>query len=534
MALWWEEWWKSEPEPAPGQGRGRSGLPRLALAFATFAGIAATTYAVPALESFRPWVPGEPVPLVRLVTFEEPEEGTPPPGPAGPGDTTPEPTGERAREALTRSLGPDLAANLGEEAGVPLPSPAAPADEASATRSPKAVRIAPEELEGLVRAIEDPSGRAMDAFYAALLRTAQERPGALTRISHFGDSTIAADDITHTLRRRLQTRFGDGGHGFALLAKGTMPYRHRDVVLSGDGWRVFQAIHGALRNGRYGFGGVSFLSSGGAVTRVATVEQGPVGTSVSRFILFYLAHPKGGLIEWRLDSDPKQVLSTREPTAADRTFVIEAPDGPHVLSLRVSGGGEVRAYGVVLERNGPGVVYDSIGMVGARAARLLNADPAHFADQVRLRDPDLIVLQFGGNEAGDRHMNLSWYERNLTEVVRHVRAGKPAASCLLMAPLDQGEVGPRGRVRTIPILHGIVEVQRRVAAAEGCAFFDTFQAMGGEGAMGRWFRASPRLGWGDFRHATPAGYEVIGNVFYKALLKGFQDYLARPPHPTGS
>ncbi len=532
MALWWEEWWKSEPEPAPGPGRGRSGLPRLALAFGTFAGIAATTYVVPALEPFRPWVPGEPVPLWHLVTFEESgDEITS--VLAGPGGSTPEPTGELARQTLARSLGPDLAANLGEEAGVVPPSPPAAGNEDSATRSSGEVRIAPEELDGLVREVEDPSGRAMDAFYAALLRTAQGRPGALTRISHFGDSTIAADDVTYTLRRRFQTRFGDGGHGFVLLAKGTMPYRHRDVVLSGDGWRVFQAIHGALRNGRYGFGGASFLSSGGAVTRVSTVRQGPVGTSVGRFILFYLAHPKGGRIEWRIDSDPKQVLSTREPSAADRTFVIAVPDGPHVLSLRASGGGEVHAYGVVLERDGPGVVYDSIGMVGARAARLLNADPAHFADQVRLRDPDLIILHFGGNEAGDRHMKMSWYERTLTEVVRRVRAGKPGASCLLMAPLDQGEVGPRGRVRTIPILPGIVEVQRRVAAAEGCAFFDTFQAMGGEGAMARWYRASPRLGWGDFRHATPAGYEVVGNLFYKALLKGFQDYLARQAGSSG-
>lgn len=520
MALWWEEWWKSEPDPTPSDVSGRSGLPRLALAVATFAGFAASTYAIPALEDFRPWVPEEPFPLIRLLTFEDLWQSDSPEMRAVPGEVAREPQGEEAREALSRSLGHALAANLGEEAGVPMPSGAP--SEVRPSRTP---RIASEELEGLVREIEDPSGRALDPFYEALRRTAEGQPGALTRIAHFGDSTIAADDITYTLRRRLQARFGDGGHGFVLLAKGTMPYRHRDVVAFGEGWRVFQVIHGALKNGRYGLGGVSFLSSGGAVTRVATVDSGPVGTAVSRFVLFYLAHPKGGRIEWRLDSGPPQILSTREPSPVDRTFVIEAPDGPHALSLRALGPGEVHAYGVVLERDGPGVVYDSLGMVGARASRLLNADSAHFAEQIRLRDPDLIILQFGGNEAGDRHMKMSWYERNLTEVVRHVRAGKPEAACLLMAPLDQGEVGPRGRIRTIPILHGIVEVQRRVAQAEGCAFFDTFQAMGGEGAMGRWYRANPRLGWGDFRHATPAGYEVIGNFFYKALLKGFQRYL---------
>lgn len=53
---------------------------------------------------------------------------------------------------------------------------------------------------------------------------------------------------------------------------------------------------------------------------------------------FYLAHPRGGRIEWRLDSEPPQALSTREPSTVDRTFVIAAPDGPHALSLRARAG----------------------------------------------------------------------------------------------------------------------------------------------------------------------------------------------------
>ena len=52
--------------------------------------------------------------------------------------------------------------------------------------------------------------------------------------------------------------------------------------------------------------------------------------------------------------------------------------------------------------------------------------------------------------------------------------------------------------------------------------------MGGEGAMGRWFRRSPRLSSGDFRHATPTGYRIIGGMFYRALLAGFARYLEHP------
>jgi lysophospholipase L1-like esterase len=143
------------------------------------------------------------------------------------------------------------------------------------------------------------------------------------------------------------------------------------------------------------------------------------------------------------------------------------------------------------------------------------------------RDLDLLILAFGGNEAADGRYPIAHYERETAEVIRHMRAGHPALPCLVFAPLDQAEHDDRGDVRSMSSMEHLVEGQRRAAAREGCGFFDTWQAMGGEGAMRSWFRARPRLAFPDYRHATPAGYEVIGNMFYKALLDGFADWLAR-------
>jgi len=95
-----------------------------------------------------------------------------------------------------------------------------------------------------------------------------------------------------------------------------------------------------------------------------------------------------------------------------------------------------------------------------------------------------------------------------------------------MAPLDQG-TKVRGRVVTISNVPMMVSVQEEVAAEEGCAFFNTFEAMGGEGAMGRWYRSKPKLASSDLRHATPRGYRAIGNLFYKALMSGFDGYLKK-------
>jgi lysophospholipase L1-like esterase len=205
-------------------------------------------------------------------------------------------------------------------------------------------------------------------------------------------------------------------------------------------------------------------------------------------------------------------------------YSIEAPDGPHLLELHYARGGPVNFYGVVIEREGPGVVYDSLGLVGARANRLLNFDESHIKSQLEQRGVNLIVLGFGGNEASDDRTEEAFYEDYL-QVLRRMRQGREDLGCLVFAPLDQAR-RHRGRIRTLPTIPLIVAAQRRAALDSGCAFYDTWQAMGGQDAMRRWYKAQPRLAMGDFRHATPAGYEIIGNMFYKALLAGFADYLS--------
>jgi lysophospholipase L1-like esterase len=149
------------------------------------------------------------------------------------------------------------------------------------------------------------------------------------------------------------------------------------------------------------------------------------------------------------------------------------------------------------------------------------------ARQIAHRSPDLLVLAFGGNEAGNDWLDPDRYAASLRKVIKLMRAGKPEMSCLLFAPLDQAERTPRGRIITLSVLPAIVFTQREVAKTEGCAFFDTWTAMGGEGSMERWFEARPRLVSSDLRHATPQGYAILGNAYYKALLEGYASYLER-------
>jgi len=495
----------------------RRAIVRLAIIAAVFVAAAGLTYLIPAAEALRPWVPGDDAPMKRLYTFDW-SKGISGSGTESDGALK----GEMARVSLAEGLGEELAANLGSEAGVDQPVANRAADSSASQPS----LISPDELVGLVRKIEDPSGKALDAFFRALQASASGR--SVTRIAHWGDSTIAADDVTGTLRRRLQSRFGDAGHGFMLVGKGTMPYRHKDIETVQLGqWKQQMGIRRERRDGRYGYGGVAFTTWGGGSAWYKTVDKGPIGTRTSSFEVFFQSHPAGGKVNLAVDGKPAGTIDTRAGEVADGFRKIQVVSGPHRFDIDTEG--EVRLYGVAIEDDGPGVVYDSLGMVGARAQRLQNFDPAHFAAQVAHRAPDLLVIAFGGNECGDAMMDFDIYRENLRKTIDIVMAGRPTASCMLLAPLDQGEVGPRGRIRTMPAIPLIVQAQREVAAEKGCAFFDTFSAMGGEGSMARWYKSRPRLGWGDYRHATPAGYEVIGNMIYKALLASFSEWLARSP-----
>jgi len=76
----------------------------------------------------------------------------------------------------------------------------------------------------------------------------------------------------------------------------------------------------------------------------------------------------------------------------------------------------------------------------------------------------------------------------------------------------------------------MMKVQREVALEEGCAWYSVFDAMGGEGAMGRWYKATPKLGWGDYAHPTATGSRVLGRFVFQALMKGLADFVA-PPTP---
>jgi lysophospholipase L1-like esterase len=384
--------------------------------------------------------------------------------------------------------------------------------------------------------IDDPA-HALDQFYSALARTDAKEAGAITRITHYGDSPITNDGITGTARRLLQERFGDAGHGFILVDRPWAWYGHQAITFSSSGsWGDDSLMNPMTKDGCFGLGGVTFHATAGRSARFAPAEDGDTGRNFSRLDLYYLQQPGGGEFSISVNGSNAQTASTNSEAVKSGFYQVKAANaGANAFELKTLSG-NVRMFGAVLENDGPGVVYDSLGVNGAHAgllARVMN--PQHWAEQLQHRNPNLVILNYGTNEseyASDDQ--LARYEKELREVVARVRASLPGVSILLVSPMDRGKHAPGGRVITLESIPKIVEMQHRVARETNCGFLNMLAAMGGEGTMARWHTGKNHLVGGDLTHPTADGAQTVGVILYGALVEGYAQYRARIAGPPAT
>jgi lysophospholipase L1-like esterase len=476
---------------------------RPVLALVTLLALAAIAEAIPALE--------------RLRVFREPAaKGSPAPPPAA-GVSAEPALGEARIETESRSR-PDLAQPEHAELPVPARGPIA----GSAQNAAREVKL---DFTRPPLPIADPSGKALDGFYAALERTRQKQPGAVTRVVHFGDSIVTSDYVSGTLRRKLQDQFGDAGHGFSLIANAWPAYFHNDVYrFASSGWLVSRIVGPLSPDGLYGLGGVSFRAPPGARARFGTARSGRYGRAVSRFVVVFLKQPGGGQLALNVDSEPHSMIDTEASEVSVARHEVTVTDGEHELEI-VTKKGMTRAFGVIMERVGPGVVLDAIGIQGARIRFLDKQDDRHWADELVARKPDLLIYQFGANESGDNFAYpMAEYRKTMLDVLRQGRTAVPDAGCLVIAAMDRAE--KRGTALTsMPVIPALVKEQKAAATEIGCALFDTYTAMGGAGSMPTWVRRG--LGQADLTHPSGVGSEVLATWIYRALMQGYDEYLKR-------
>ena len=347
---------------------------------------------------------------------------------------------------------------------------------------------------------------ALVPFFEQLMRV---KP---VHIVQWGDSHTAADDFTGGLRDQFQQRFGNGGSGFSVAGHPFPGYRRFDA--RGGGTPLWQTVGGRAGNGDgwFGLGGVSIVAD-------RPGQSVFLNTECDRLEVHFLQQPGGGRLalydnEERLDD----IDTGGELTAGFVRY--EAQPGPHRFSLRTLDRKPVRVFGWVADK-AAGVTYEALGLNGAEAGVILKWNPEMLATYVHRREPALIVLAYGTNEASDPYWKHESYREMFAALVARLRETAPAATILVVGPPDRWSV-VRGRWQLVAGIDGINADQRAVCKQLGCAYWDTRARMGGPGAMRDWLYAG--LAQGDRVHFNSAGYRRLASVLFADLMKQLEIY----------
>jgi lysophospholipase L1-like esterase len=357
---------------------------------------------------------------------------------------------------------------------------------------------------------------SLDPFFSALDDLRSGRTSSRVTIAAFGNSLIAADRIVDIVRDDLVRVFGDGGRGLLLVDRMADYGPRVRTGTAANGWLVHTV--GDLKPSPWpiGLSGVVHVSNTPRARSRFSVKGETLGT------LFWV--DKGaGPIELRVDGKPLlQTTPTGDGHSQRTDFTL--PAGAAALELIAHKKGTA-VQGVALDRPGPGLILDTLGVPAADASLFLQADEAMVTQQLASRSPALVVIMLGGNEVKRlqwRRSTMEKVERDLHRFIQRIKRASPSSACLLVGPLD-AVLGPDAArpFQQRADLQEVIELERKIALAEGCAFFDMFAAMGGTGSLQR-FHARGLL-HDDLVHPRGKGLDLLGALLSKALLTSWSE-----------
>ena len=357
--------------------------------------------------------------------------------------------------------------------------------------------------------------------WAALERKSRTEP---VRIAFYGDSNLTLDGISGALRRDLQGRFGDAGHGFLGLGMPFRGYRHMDVSRTHVGyWRTYIFTHGEKPKVG-GFGAAGMAAATGekrARVRITTAKEGsPVGTRASRFGVFFLRQPGGGRFALEVDGEPKREVDTEAASESVALEWAETEDAPHTFVVENLEKRFVHFYGTVLERKMPGTIVDSLGVTGSTYGALAQLDETRVREMLALRPYDMVIFMLGTN-----FWNTEENPEGLKKLVALHQSVTPGVPILVLMPPDH--VKTKSSTHSDPRILRVVEQLAEAARQAKVAQWDLRQAMGGDGSM--WTFRQRGLAGDDMYHLTDTGARIMGHRLGYALLNAYQSYVQAHP-----
>ncbi len=377
-----------------------------------------------------------------------------------------------------------------------------------------------------INKIENDSS-SIQIFYEKLYKLHQSKQGKLI-ITHIGDSHIQADHLSGLVRQKMQLKFGNAGRGLVFpyrLAKSNEPTSYR--TLSNKTWEYKRNVF-PDKPLPIGISGYTIQCSDSMAEIVLIVKDQPgLDYRFNKFTLFH--EKKFNSFDLTICDDENCVQKLFSPSSSDTnsftsTIHLEKPSRQISIENKVvdtTCQQFTRIYGMLLENDSAGVLYNMIGVNGAEYRHYTLSK--YFQEQFRYLYSDLIVLSLGTNEAFSTAFVKQVFINQVDTLINTIKRLNPTAALLITTPGDSyRKVYKKGRIKN-PDMKEAQDALISYCLKNNLAYWDLYEIMGGYGSMQKWYVA--KLSAKDKVHFSGRGYQIQGDLLYNALMKGYNKYV---------
>lgn len=359
----------------------------------------------------------------------------------------------------------------------------------------------------------------MEAFYEALNRG--KSLGRPVRIAYFGDSFIEADILTGDLRAMLQERFGGCGVGYVPVTSNVFGFRPT-VRHSFSGWDSHSITDSiGFDRSLQDISNHYFIARPGASVTLAGQRKYASRLDTCRVSSFYYRSADSLLLtavvngkeekRFRLAGDSLLQEVRVHGNIGSVTWKVERVDSTATF------------YAATMDSD-EGVVLDNFSTRGSSGQQLANIPFDMLKSYDRLRTYDLIVLQYGLNVAFETGVNYTYYKNAMVPVVERMKKAFPHASILIVGVGDREYKDENGELRTMPGVKNLIRYQQALAAETHVAFWNLFEAMGGEGSMVEMVESKPAMANYDYTHINFRGGKHLASLLFETLMYGKEQH----------
>jgi lysophospholipase L1-like esterase len=339
------------------------------------------------------------------------------------------------------------------------------------------------------------------------------KQGLITKVSilHVGDSHIQPDNLSGFVRKKMQSKYGNGGRGLVFPYATAKTFGPEDFsATSSSSWSSSWIIHYPHKF-KMGLPSIAIRSNNEIGNLSIELKKDSIINPYTKgFLLYSMSDNVRGKI--RVNGKFEKANSRLDFDTLN--FFSKDPQSKLELSFS---GSSIVLEGIYFENDSPGIIYNSSGVAGARYQDYLANDL--FFQQLPYFKPDLLIISLGTNEAYDLNFSKEKFEAILDSTYTKIKEKLPNTSILITLPSETYKTTKAGVVENEKITI-ISEILKAKCNQYNFAFWDLFEAMGGKGSMLTWKKN--QLVTDDYIHFLNEGYQLQGELLFEALEGSFE------------